>query len=57
MIPDLSGDNLPSVPVDLDRDAVVFVRAAFTLPGQDFAPLGVLIADDGIADALGELYA
>ena len=57
MIPDLSGDHLPHVLVNLDRDAVVLTRTVFTLSGQGFTPLGALSTDYGIARVLGELNA
>ena len=57
MIPYLSGDHLPHVLLYLDRDAVVSVGAALGLRGQVSTPLGVLSADNGDAEALGELDA
>ena len=57
MIPYLSGDHLPHVLLDLDRDAVVLVGVTLGLRGQGFTPLGALSTDNGIARVLGELDA
>jgi len=57
MIPDLSGDDLPHILLYLDRDAVISVDAALGLRGQVSTPLEVLSADNGDAEALGELDA
>lgn len=58
MVPDLLRDDLPHILVNLDRDAVVFDRAALTLPGQVSAPLeGVLKSENVIACVLEGLDA
>ena len=57
VISNLSGDHLPHVLLDLDRDAVVLVGVTLGLRGQGFTPLGALSTDNGIARVLGELDA